>query len=131
MRSCLTRLTTLTLLALAALVPLGCGSSGGGGPTTPPPTPGLTLAFTFPDDGTSRLHTFTAAGVFDYRCGPHGSSGMTGRVTVDAGSAVDSVVVSVGLGGNVFSPSNVTIKVGGYVRWIKPNGANNHTVTYP
>lgn len=132
MRSRLTRLVSSALIALVASLPVGCGSDGGGGgPTGPPNPPGLTLAFTFPATGTSRLHAFTSAGVFDYRCGPHGGSGMTGRVTVDAGSSVDSAVVEVGLTGLNFTPNAVTIKVGGYVRWVNKSGLTNHTVTYP
>lgn len=131
MRSSIPNHRRLALLTLVASLLLGCGSDGGSGPTTPPPPPGLTLAFTFPATGTSRQHTFTAAGVFDYRCGPHGGSGMTGRVTVDAASSNDSMVVSVGSGGLLFSPASVTIKVGGYVRWVNVSGLTNHTVTYP
>lgn len=120
----------LASMAIACTLTFGCGKSGGGGtPTTPGNT--LTLAFTFPAQGASRLHAFTEAGMFDYRCLPHGGSGMTGRVTVDAGSANDSAVVNVGQGGLFFVPSNVTIKVGGYVRWVNVSAMTNHTVTYP
>ena len=120
----------LVSLAIATTLSFGCGKSGGGGtPTTPGNT--LTLALTFPAQGASRQHTFTEAGVFDYRCLPHGGSGMTGRVTVDAGSADDSVVVNVGQGGLFFVPANVTVKVGGYVRWVNASTMTNHTVTYP
>lgn len=125
------RSVLLAALALAVVftLPLACGKKSGGSPTGP--APGLTLAFTFPDQGTSRQHTFTSAGVFDYRCSPHGGSGMTGRVTVSASSATDSVVVSVGQGGLLFDPASVTIKVGGSVRWVNVSTFTNHTVTYP
>lgn len=130
MRRSIVTLAALASIAVASPLLTGCGKSGGGGTPTTPGT-SLTLAFTFPAQGASRLHTFTEAGVFDYRCIPHGGSGMTGRVTVDAGSANDSVVVNVGQGGLFFVPSSVTIKVGGYVRWVNASTMTNHTVTYP
>ncbi len=129
MRTRLIILAVLALFALSFSLILGCGSSGGGGPTTP--GGGLTIAFSFPAQGASRTQVFADAGTYDYRCSPHGGSGMTGRVSVAAASMVDSALVNVGSGGLLFNPSVVTIKPGGSVRWVNVSGLTNHTVTYP
>ncbi len=98
--------------------------------TSPPVVTGPTFNFTFPLTGTSHQFTFNTVGSWNYACSPHGSSGMAGTVIVSGSSLVDSVVVQVGAGGAfVYSPSTVTIKTGGSVRWVNVSGTLNHTVT--
>ena len=71
---------------------------------------------------------FPAVGSVPYYCVPHSGSGMTGVVTVSASSSTDLAEVVVGPGGSLtFSPSSVTVKVGGQVRWTWASGG--HTVT--
>ena len=119
------------VLAVAAFAIVGCG--GGSSNTTNPGTGGgPTFDFHFPSTGTSNQFTFSAAGTWAYHCTPHGGSGMTGTVVVDAGSAVDSALVQVGPGNTLtFSPNSVTIKPGAYVRWVNASSMGNHTVTRP
>lgn len=121
----------LSLYTFALVVVLGCGGGGGGGGPTNPGGGGPSFNFTFPASGTSQLFTFTTAGSFTYGCTSH--SGMNGTVIVDAGAALDSAVVGVGsAGGSLsYSPSSVTIKPGGYVRWVNQSSMSNHTVTRP
>lgn len=75
-------------------------------------------------------HTFMTAGAFPYHCTIHAA--MTGNsVTVDASSANDSVAGGVSIVNSStpgFSPSAVTIKPGGSVRWKNVSGTT-HTVT--
>jgi plastocyanin len=122
-----------SLFSIALFVIIGCGSDssptnpggggGGGGPT---------FDFHFPATGVSHSFTFTTAGTWAYHCTPHASSGMTGTVVVDAGSANDSALVQVGSGNALsFSPSSVTIKPNGSVRWVNASSMTNHTVTRP
>ena len=96
-------------------------------------SPGPTFSFTFPQTGTSNKLVFTDVGSWGYHCIPHGASGMTGTVVVNASSANDSVVVQVGPSNSLsFSPNSVSIKPGGYVRWVNASTLNfNHTVTRP
>src|ERR1041385_1620849 len=78
--------------------------------------------------GFSFTHTFSTEGSVPYFCIPHSGSGMTGAVTVSSSSTTDSVVVTVGPNATrTFSPSSVTVKVGGHVRWIWASGG--HSVT--
>ncbi|HUK64232.1 MAG TPA: hypothetical protein VLV15_12890, partial [Dongiaceae bacterium] len=71
-------------------------------------------------------HTFANAGSYGYHCTIHGTV-MAGTVNVSAGSANDSVLVTIGSGGNNYSPATVDVKPGGHVRWI--NVGVTHTVT--
>ncbi len=123
----------LALLTLALAVVLGCGGGsssstnpgggGGGGPT---------FDLHFPATGASQRFDFADAGTWDYHCTPHGNQGMTGTVAVSASASDDSAVVQVGPGNAlVFSPSSVTIKPGGYVRWVNASSMTIHTVTRP
>lgn len=121
-----------TGLVVAVTVLASCSSGGGppaapGGPG-PAPTAPAPFDLSFPRSGHSERLDFPNAGSFGYRCRKHGSSGMAGGVMVSAGG-LDSVVVSVGSGGNVFSPASVTIKPGGYVRWVNASSRSDHTVT--
>jgi plastocyanin len=127
-RTSLVVLGVLFSFAFVAIV--GCG--GGGSKSTSPAPTGPSFNFTFPATGVSHAFTFTDAGTWDYRCTPHQGSGMTGTVTVSAGSMVDSVLVTVGPGDALtFSPSAATIKVGGTIRWVNGSTMPNHTVTRP
>ena len=101
--------------------PTAPGGGGGGGGT-------VNFSFSFPNVGSSSSQVFATAGSYAYHCNAHQGSGMTGTVMVDAGSAMDSALVQVGMGGNLFTPATVTIKPGGLVRWARPSGtASNHT----
>ena len=119
--------TALVVAACSKSTSPGYGTSGtvttGGGPT---------FDMHFPATGTSQLFAFTTAGTWDYHCTPHGNLGMTGTVRVDTASVNDSAVVSVGPGNTLtFSPSSVTIKPNGYVRWVNASTMTIHTVTRP
>ncbi len=119
-----------SLALLAALSACSSKSSSptgpGGGGTPNPPAP-----FDLGPFGVSRsiALTFPNAGTFGYHCRPHAAS-MTGTVTVNA-SGDDSAVVSVGPGSTLtFQPASVTVKPGGYVRWVNVNSTMTiHTVT--
>lgn len=73
-------------------------------------------------------HTFANAGAYPYHCAIHAA--MTGNsVTVDVTSTTDSAFVQiVSMSTPGFSPSTVTIKPGGHVRWLNVQGTT-HTVT--
>ena len=133
---------------LVAAVVASC-SGGSSNSTAPTPVPGPNFSFAFPatgtvaTPGTSNKRVFATGtaevGSWDYRCIPHASSGMTGTVIVDAASTKDSALVGVGAGnalefreilpGGTFGTSTVTIKPGGYVRWINVSNMAIHTVT--
>jgi plastocyanin len=122
------RTAARSLMAAALLLPLslaGCNGSSKG-PTTPPASLELNSGAIPP--GVVYQHTFASAGTYPYHCTIHAA--MTGnQVVVDAGSAVDSAVVSiVSMSAPGFSPSSVTIKPGGHVRWINAH-TTTHTVT--
>jgi plastocyanin len=122
-----------SLFTFALVVIIGCG--GDDGPTNPGGGGGgggPTFNFTFPATGVSHSLMFMDVGTWAYHCTPHGGSGMTGSITVDAGSAIDSVLVEVGPGNTfTFSPSSATIKPHGIVRWVNSSTMTNHTVTRP
>ena len=122
-------LVTLVVLAAAAGI-TACsknsykatnpGGGGGGG--------GLELNSGNIAAGGTFDHTFGTAGTFPYHCTIHAV--MTGNsVIVDPNSSVTSANVSiVGATAPGFSPSTLTIKVGGMVHWTN-NGGTTHTVT--
>ena len=118
----LTRPARLAVL-LAVAVLLGCGKSSDS--TAPPAVTGPTWNFTFPQTGTSNQRFFTEVGTWDYRCTSH--AGMNGTITVGA-SGVDSQVVNL-IAGNQFSPPTVSLKTGGYIRWVNTSTTLNHTST--
>jgi plastocyanin len=111
--------------ALAALALVAACSSKDS--SSPQVMLGPTFDFTFPVTGTSHTRVFTEVGTWNYGCRAH--AGMSGSIVVDAGSMVDSALVQVGAGGNLYSPSSVTIRGGGRVRWVNVSGLGNHTVT--
>jgi plastocyanin len=123
------RSRAVALYPLAVAVALifglpGCGSSSG--PTTPPG--GLELNSGNIPPGGVYQHAFANAGTFAYHCTIHAA--MTGnKVVVDAAASADSAVVSiVSASSPGFSPSSVTIKPGGHVRWVNAHSMT-HTVT--
>lgn len=129
-----------TALVLAAALVAGCSNNSSSSTAPTPPVTGPTFSFAFPAagtvavPGTSNFRIFTSGevGTWAYRCIPHGSAGMTGTVVVDAASTIDSAFVQVGAGNALaFSPSTVTIKPGGRVRWANVSSMTNHTVTRP
>ena len=124
------------LVLLGALAFAGCskkptapygttGSTGGGGGGTG----GTTESF---DSGLFSsgefVHTFANSGDFGYHCVLHGTptSGMRGTVHVVAGAA-DSP--SVAVGSNFYNPATVSVKPGGYVKWVA--SGSTHSVTTP
>lgn len=122
------------LCSSALLLIAGCGGGGGGGSPTNPGggTPDPVFDLRFPATGASQSFTFTKDGTWDYACTPHASSGMDGTVVVNAGSANDSALVTIGPSNTLtFSPASVTIRTGGTVRWVNASNMTNHTVTRP
>lgn len=124
-------LVLAALFSFPVVVVIGCGG-GGSKSTNPGGGAGPSFDLRFPATGASQSFTFTPAGTWDYHCTPHGNSGMTGTVVVDMGSSNDSALVTVGPSNSLtFSPSSVTIKPGGSVRWVNASSMTNHTVTRP
>lgn len=127
-RPVLLLLAAVTIVALVAIAscsksssPYNPGTGGGGGGGG-----GLELnSGNIPGGGVFQ-HTFATAGAFGYHCTIHGLA-MAGTVNVNASSVNDSVLVTVGSGGNNYSPATVDVKPGGHVRWI--NVGVTHTVT--
>lgn len=119
----------LFALACVAMLAGGCSKKSSSAPAGG--SGGPALGFTFPATGVSNQFTFTTVGSWDYHCIPHQASGMTGTVIV-ATAGADSALVQVGGGsGFQFVPASVTIKQGGYVRWVNVSSFTNHTVTRP
>lgn len=111
---------TLAVLAL-------CSACSNKDSSAPQVVAGPTFNFTFPQTGTSHTRVFTEVGTWNYGCTAH--PGMSGTVIVSASSTVDSAVVQVGAGGNLYSPASLTIRGSGSVRWVNVSGLGNHTVT--
>jgi len=147
MQSRLARALFALAFVLITAVVASCSSSSNNSTSPTPPVTGPTFSFAFPGagsvatPGTSNKRVFDASevGSWAYRCIPHGASGMTGVVNVDAASTRDSATVQVGAGGLNFSCSvcdnpgsnSVTIKPGGYVRWYNVSAMTIHTVSRP
>ena len=117
------RLVTFVVLAAAAGMP----ACGGGGDMGTNPGGGAELNSGSIPDGGKFDHTFSKAGTFPYHCSIHPE--MTGNsVIVDDNSNVASANVSIVGGTPGFTPSTVTIMVGGMVHWTN-NGGTTHTIT--
>jgi plastocyanin len=121
------------LLLCAAVGVMSCSKS-----TSPKPVPpsATTFDLRFPANGTSQFFRFMTPGTYDYLCTPHRLSGMIGTVIVSDAAGADSDTVAVGVDGSgtealLFTPSTVTIKTNGRVRWINRSSMLTHTVTYP
>lgn len=131
--------STLSIVALLILTAYASGCSKNNGTAPMGNTGGPAIDFTFPatgtslaNPGTSHQFQFTTEGTWAYHCIPHASSGMTGTVVVSAAAPADSAVVQVGAGDALaFSPSSVTIKPNGFVRWVNVSSMTIHTVTRP
>ena len=121
-------------LGVAAGIGACSSSNSGSGYPTAPPASGPSFNLGFPAKGSSQSFTFVDAGSWDYHCAPHQLMGMTGTVIVSAGATADSDTVAVGVDGSgvehmVFTPSSVTIKPNGHVRWVNRSTSPVHTVT--
>ena len=76
--------------------------------------------------GAVYVHTFTTVGQFPYHCSKHPA--MVGTITVTAaGAAADSVSI-LNMGPTGFSPTSLTVGVGGVVTW-RNKDTTTHTVT--
>jgi plastocyanin len=108
-------------LALAALT--SCGGGGGGNGYTMAPAP---KEMNSPDfgNGGSYVHTFAAAGTYNYHCIHHGA--MTGSVVVDVSAPGTTATVNIVSSSTPFPAASV--KPGGTVTWNNNSGAV-HTVT--
>ncbi len=110
-------------VAIVSAIVSSCSSKNN--PASPGGSAGLEINSGNVPPGGVYQHVFANAGTFPYHCTIHPP--MTGNsVTVSASSSNDSAfvqIVSASTPG--FSPSSVTIKPGGHVRWI-----NAHTVTH-
>ena len=116
----------VAMLAVAVL--LGCSKSTDSTAPAPPVT-GPRFDFRFPGagpNGTSQKLVFTDIGTWNYVCTTH-APGMAGAITV-AAAGVDSQVVNL-TNSDTFSPATVTLKQGGYIRWVNQSSMTNHTVT--
>jgi plastocyanin len=113
-----------------AILLLAAGACGGDDATTNPPSGGKELDSGNVANGGVYQHTFANAGFYSYHCALHAC--MThGTVTVTSGQQ-DSALVNIvaGSGGcpqGAYSPLNVSINPGGFVRWT--NQSTTHTVT--
>jgi len=67
--------------------------------------------------------TFTLAATYNYICGIHGAT-MAGSVTVQPGGPSTASVTIVDF---AFNPANVTVGIGGQVKWTN-NGPSQHSV---
>ena len=118
--------SVLALLALGLSLASGCskkdpaapGGGGGGGGAAEPFDSGVFSSGVF-------VHTFNTPGDYSYHCTVHGIS-MSGSVHV-AASQPDSP--SVAIGNNLYSPTPVNVKTGGYVKWT--GNGTNPSVTRP
>ena len=116
-------------LALACALSLATGLIGCGGSkdkSTSPPPAALELSQDLSASGGQYSHRFFTEGAYPYHCRIHGS--MTGIVIVAASTpAVDSLQ-SIDISGSAFSPSSISIPVGGKVTWTNNDGIL-HSVT--
>jgi plastocyanin len=73
--------------------------------------------------GTYISPTFTLAATYNYICGIHGAT-MAGSITVQPGGPSTASVTIVDF---AFNPANVTVGIGGQVKWTN-NGPSQHSV---
>jgi plastocyanin len=118
------RIAATTLLL--GLVLVSSCSKKGGNPVAPPGGGTLELNSGNIGPGGNFQHTFATQGTFPYHCSIH--SAMTGTITVNASGALAGAVSIVSSNAAGFSPSSVTIGVGGEVTWTNNDGVT-HTVT--
>ena len=113
---------TLTVLVAVSLA-MGCGK---GKKSTNPAVGALELNSGNIAAGNTYAHRFFAAGAYPYHCSIHSS--MTGIVVVTASAPASDSLMIVDIPGFSFSPTSVTIPVGGKVTWTNSAGMT-HTVT--
>lgn len=109
-------------LAVVAAMPFACGGKSSNSTSPPPAAKELDSA----NLGHSAVyqHTFANAGTFAYHCKIHAN--MQASITVDAGSAVTTLAVTIS--DNAFGPTSATVGPNATVTWTN-NGNNTHTVT--
>jgi plastocyanin len=119
---------SLAAIALGAALTVAVAGCGGGDKGTNPPPGGSTKELNSPtlNGGNTYVHRFFTAATFPYHCTVH--PGMTASVTVSAGAPAADSVQAVSITGNTFSPSTLTLPVGGKVTWTNNDGVP-HTVT--
>jgi plastocyanin len=87
------------------------------------------------EEGSSASRTFATAGTYEYECLRHRDKGMRGTIVVEAASAgappsappPSGSTVTVTTPSATFSPSDVTIPVGGSVTWQFSEARHNVT----
>ena len=120
-------LVLLCLTSMSACSKNNGGGGGGGGITNPPS--GDSFDSGDMNQGQSFQFTFPTAATVGYHCRHHAE--MTGTISIATGQA-DSAVVSMVSNrpyGHAFSPSTVSIKPTGYVRWVNNDAGVVHTAT--
>ena len=120
-------LPILSLFVILGVAPAGCGSDDGD--YTSNPTSGLELNSGTLATGAGYQHTFADSGAFSYHCTLHPCM-QHGTVTVTA-AGLDSGLVTILTPGGAcpggYTPLTISVKPGGYVRWMNQSVA--HTVT--
>lgn len=125
----LSHLHPVVLSAVLGVLPLaGCGGDDDYG-SNPPPSGNLELNSGTLGTGVVYQHTFANTGAFSYHCTLHPCM-QHGTVTV-APAGLDSGVVTIMTPGGAcpggYTPLTISVKPGGYVRWVNQSVA--HTVT--
>lgn len=120
------RIHRLAVTAALCVMWASAGCGGSKDKSTSPPPAALELSQDLSASGGQYSHRFFTEGAYPYHCRIHGS--MTGIVIVAASTpAVDSLQ-SIDISGSAFSPSSISIPVGGKVTWTNNDGIL-HSVT--
>ena len=111
------------ILSLCLIMFPGCG----GDDSTNPGSGMTTRLFDSGNvpNGSTFQFAFADSGMVPYHCEIHPI--MRGTVTIASGQADSAIVQIVNPTANGFSPKNVSIRPGGFVRWV--NASVTHTVT--
>ena len=119
----------LGLALVASLAILSGCSSKSSNPSAPNNGGTGSLNLSLPPGGGSATQTFATAGNVPYKCAVHPGIMFGDSVIVTASAAQESVVVTVvGVSTPGFTPSTVSIKPGGSVRWINPTGMTHGVI---
>ena len=113
-------------LALVLSGASGCSKSSNNKTTGPPA--GGELGSGNIAGGGGYEHRFFTAGSYPYHCAIHPAQ-MTGSITVSASAPASDSLVTVTIANFLFSPTLVTIPVGGKVTWVNSTPSTTHTVT--